>query len=1629
MNNTFTSHTSNFVNAMQTGVDPRTGQFMVNFPLVNLVGNNQLGPDLSLSLNYSPLNGNNTGFGTGFSLGITQFSNLTNLLELSSGEKYRVQPGSDIVRDQKLSNFRFAFTNGMNADDGYTVFWKEGKVELLMPVGTELFVTSRVTSPAGRLLHILWGWNGSSPQISRIDDEAATICSFSYGTRPVITVWPGTVDEYQIRFELTNHDQLDVVSLQVSETEILKWYFGYDAVSSLLLLTGVTYPTDMTDRVEYTLIEGLQFPSSSGIGSRLPVVISHTRNPGSGQPETKTYYEYTVQNFLGFNGNFGDWANDSDYLYTTLTDYVYGSTETVSDGNETITTVRVYNNYHLQVSEKVLNQGNSHLTEFTYYAQEGVFIESQPAQFQLVRERKDTWTNNEGLSRTQVTLTEFDDSGNPVREVAPDGTETKTTWYAATGEEGCPAEPHGFVRFIKERTVMPRQTEFSVPVHVTRYTYTALGDGANVVQDSVAQYTDDELLQKRNYAYITAHGPEYGRIIAITDTKYEDGETSDSFSSTLAFTTVINGGVMHQTTTFTGHDGLTAIFVRQQSAFSGLLLRETNAQNVTTAYTYDKMGRLRRRTVAPDTEYENTATWTYSIDQDGPLTTITDAVGNQTRLRLDGAGRIVGLQRLDSDNTQQWYDVATARYDAFGNTRTRSGYDWLTNTSTPESYHLEANTTFDPWGTPNLQIFSDGTRNRQDVDPVALIRSAYMQGNNGGSLQDSGTVTTTFDAVSQFPVTEQRTNTAGQVQGTVQYAWDGLGQLREETDERGSVTEHTYDAFGRELTRTLPDGSILTRTYAPHLSGEQVTSISVTGPDAQGQTRTWLLGTQTFDGLGRLTRQESGGRISQYGYTGASPVSDDILLPSGKHIQLTFIPELGNVVSSVTADGVLQTFSYDSTTADLLAAQEGGTENRNAWTSSGNLREETFIADGGSRKALYTWTLAGSPVTYTDITDRQTVYSRDEYGRVTSVTDGILMASLEYDALGRLRSQTAMDNATLSSLVTALEYNDFGQEIRRTVSDSRGISLTVSQTWLKNGLLENRITEQDGTELKNEHYDYDSRNRLVHYKVSGTVFPVDAYAHTILEQDYQYDALNNLTFVTTTLNDGSTDIATYHYEYSDDPTRLTRLTHTHTDYPQNIVLEYDAEGRMTKDEAGRALTYDVTGRLLSVSGENIPGGSYSYDALNRLVSQQAGSGDQRYLYYRTDELVNEVLVQQGRETRLIKLRHNCIGMSDGTDLTLTAGDQNDSLLWSRTGAGNDQLHTWSPYGYGESEDLLPCFNGERTDPVSGSYHLGNGYRAYNPVLMRFNCPDNLSPFGAGGINPYAYCVGDPINRTDPSGHLSVQDTAGIVVGSLGLVFAIITAGASVAAAGGVMAAMSAASVTSLVSGTVGVVSDIAAIASGAASEVNPELSAALGWVSLATGVVGGGSSVVGGMGILKGATTEQRQRLWRIQREGMSGRGAAKAPVSSVLQNKRQSSVSDDPRIDMYMDLGMFNRKPIYIHYTSGSGLERIVHQRRISSGANTSRRGGKAKPGVYLTMAKDAMNNDDAYLNLFLGAEKYRNSATHTLIFSFDDVTTPDKLTPQLVSSEGWAEEVIFKSDIIFNEINLIYAGKNPFI
>lgn len=1473
MNDNFTSQTSNFISAMNTDVDPRTGQFMVSLPVVSLVGNHQLGPELSLSLSYSSLNGINSGFGTGFALTLTQFNNKTNLLELSNGEKYRVSPGTDNVRNQKLSSFRFMFTNGRRNGEGYTIFWKDGKTERLTKTeDDETFVTTEIISPAGRKLFLSREWSGQVSRLTEIRDETTVLCRIRYlRDSPVMTLWPDTGDEGKIQFELLNEKYLARISCIIPGSDRLNYSFSYDALSGMsdLLLTGVKYPAGMKDDVVYNQSEGLRYPGASAITGRLPVVLTHTRSPGAGQPETVRHFSYTSQNFLGFNGDFGDWSDDSDYIYTTLTDYTYGSEESITSGGVTVTTKREYNNYHLQISEESRKGSCTVREETTYYARHNIFIDRQPAQFQMPVKKTVTLTDTSlpaaEQTRKEITETSFDEHGNPVSMKAPDGILTTYEFYPAEGEDHCPAEPNGFVRFLKSVRVTPRDSDYDdTPEKITTYTYRRLGNRTDcVVQDTESVFSGDTLLSVRTTEYEEGTGStEYGRVTSFTDTLYNPDAEGQSFTCRRDVSTnVSDSGLMTQTVMFTGYDGIQSSVTQRRSAYNGLLLCDISPEGIVTRYTYDTPGRILTLTQNAGTAYERNTTWTYELTAAGPVTTVQDGTGNKIKLYFDGAGRQIRRQVLDTDHTQAWLDIASTQYDVFGLPVSGTGQGHITGGEDAGSdFSVSCITGYDDWGYLSETVFSDGLCERIQSDPVRQIFRSYSQGGEGTALVKSGTVTTRLDNITGLPVQETMTDVSGAEQGQQRYRYDGLNRLREVTDADGNITTYRYDLFDRQISVTLADGTVVTREYAPASSDNGlVSAVKIKGPGTDGKALT--MGRREYDSLNRIISETIGGRITGYRYKGASPAPAEITLPSGKSLKYDYIPELGNAPFRVSGKGIEQTFNYDNLTGALVSAAEDDAEYNCVFSRSGKLIQEFFTRRNSARQAYHTSTAGGSPVSYTDITGAQTRYTRDEYGRVTGISDNALDVVLNYDALTRLSVQTVTDRSGGARLTTAFEYDDFSREIRRTLTDSKGVTLTTEMHRLKNGLVSRRITRQNSTVLKDEYYEYDCRHRLVSYRVSGSTPPPDAYGNGLSGQQYQYDAINNLTTVITTLADGSTDTAVYHYRNSADPAQLSEVTHTHAAYPPLIALKYDSSGRMIQDEAGRTLVYDVAGRLTGVSGENINGGSYQYDALNRLVSQHVSGGDERELYYRGNTLVNEVLAAGRQETRLIKRDDHCLGMSQGGDLTLTGTGRNNSLIWSENKNDGATLHNWSPYGGGNPVDLLPGFNGERCDPVSGSYHLGNGYRAYNPVLMRFNCPDSLSPFGEGGINPYAYCAGDPVNFTDPSGHMSAGAGAAIGLGIAGIIAAAFTAGISLYVASVVgsltastavfsaTVATSSVSVSFLVIGGAAAISDMAAIGYGATESNYPEVSSALGWTSLAfglaaiAGVTGKGISV------------------------------------------------------------------------------------------------------------------------------------------------------------------------------------------
>ena len=166
---------------------------------------------------------------------------------------------------------------------------------------------------------------------------------------------------------------------------------------------------------------------------------------------------------------------------------------------------------------------------------------------------------------------------------------------------------------------------------------------------------------------------------------------------------------------------------------------------------------------------------------------------------------------------------------------------------------------------------------------------------------------------------------------------------------------------------------------------------------------------------------------------------------------------------------------------------------------------------------------------------------------------------------------------------------------------------------------------------------------------------------------------------------------------------------------------------------------------------------YDYDPLDRQSASTHIAQLTRQRFHCKNRLATEL---QGTTRRSIfqfddQLLAQQNYLAANVTATLLAIDHSRSVLNALDAAKIHSL-AYSPYGHRPAQSGLLSllgFNGEQPDPMTGHYHLGNGYRQFNPVLMRFNSPDSWSPFGQGGLNAYGYCKGDPINFVDPTGHV------------------------------------------------------------------------------------------------------------------------------------------------------------------------------------------------------------------------------------------------------------------------------------
>lgn len=162
---------------------------------------------------------------------------------------------------------------------------------------------------------------------------------------------------------------------------------------------------------------------------------------------------------------------------------------------------------------------------------------------------------------------------------------------------------------------------------------------------------------------------------------------------------------------------------------------------------------------------------------------------------------------------------------------------------------------------------------------------------------------------------------------------------------------------------------------------------------------------------------------------------------------------------------------------------------------------------------------------------------------------------------------------------------------------------------------------------------------------------------------------------------------------------------------------------------------------------------YTYDPLDRLSALASATHPHARRFYKNDRLTTEL--QGLRKLQILQSGNALLAerLHDGDLISARPlmTDYQGSVLQTHEGRT-----AYTPYGYRPNsafETSYLGFNSQLADAMTGHYPLGSGHRFYNPVLMRFNRADRLSPFAEGGVNSYAYCGGDPINRYDPSGNV------------------------------------------------------------------------------------------------------------------------------------------------------------------------------------------------------------------------------------------------------------------------------------
>ncbi|MDH1931990.1 hypothetical protein [Pseudomonas sp. GD03696] len=183
-------------------------QYALSIDLPTLNANNLCGPDLPLQLNFNPMNNEKTGFGTGWSLKLTRFTVSSGMLNLHSGERFKVDnngPGeAAVIAERKLESFHFSDISE-GEQKRFRIAHKSGLTEILEPrdANYDWAVPVRVLAPSGHGINLHYAPDKTTPHLTSISDDSKRVLlriDYTGNAEVLIDINPGT--EAHARFTL-----------------------------------------------------------------------------------------------------------------------------------------------------------------------------------------------------------------------------------------------------------------------------------------------------------------------------------------------------------------------------------------------------------------------------------------------------------------------------------------------------------------------------------------------------------------------------------------------------------------------------------------------------------------------------------------------------------------------------------------------------------------------------------------------------------------------------------------------------------------------------------------------------------------------------------------------------------------------------------------------------------------------------------------------------------------------------------------------------------------------------------------------------------------------------------------------------------------------------------------------------------------------------------------------------------------------------------------------------------------------------------------------------------------------------------------------------------------------------------